>query len=151
MTKGTVKRRAGSLSPVRKWSAYTICFTVYASGAIWLLFDYFVRVEDQFGFLNPHPQQGLWMMLHAAAALPLIWLFGMFWIAHIKASWRARASRVSGGTLWSVILWLGVTGYALYYVGSDFWRSILSYAHWVVGLAALIVFIIHVTARQRSS
>ena len=45
--------------------------------------------------------------------------------------------------LFGVLAWLGLTGCALYYIGSDAWRSWVSILHWAVGLGALVVFLLH--------
>ena len=40
-------------------------------------------------------------------------------------------------------VFLILTGYGLYYIGSRNWREWTSVAHWVVGLVALALFLIH--------
>lgn len=137
-----------ALSNARRWSVYVLGSGLYVTGVAWLVFKYFVRVTDGFGFENEHPLQGAWMIAHAAFALPMLWLFGVLWTGHVKAGWRLRARRPTGGTLWSAIVLLAVSGYALYYVGSDALRSAFSLAHWIPGLAALPVFLLHYRQRR---
>jgi len=70
-------------------------------------------------------------------------MFGALWSDHIVRGWRAKLRRPTGGTLFGFLVWLTATGCALYYVGSDRWRAITSLLHWVPGLAALVVFVLH--------
>lgn len=135
--------RVGRLRTSQRWAVYISAMGLLLTGAIWLYFYYFVRVVDQFGFENPHPLQGTLMIAHAVFALPAIWIYGFMWQIHVKPGWRARTRRWSGGSIWSLVLWMSLTGYALYYIGSDSLRGWVSIAHWVAGLAALVVFLVH--------
>ena len=116
---------------------------VWLTGVVWLIFKYFISTTDQFGFASPHPQQRLWLMAHAAASLLAIWLFGLLWHHHIARGWERHQRRPTGGTLFGFIVWLAVTGCALYYLGNDAARSWTSLAHWIVGLGSLAAFLLH--------
>jgi hypothetical protein len=43
-----------------------------------------------------------------------------------------------------------MTGYLLYYLGDESLRSMTSIAHWVLGIATLIVFLAHRRWRKRA-
>ena len=148
MSSGSRRGKIGQLQTHQKWGIYSVSIGLWLSGAVWLYFYYFVRVVDQFGFENPHPQQGLIMMIHAVFALPSVWLFGYLWKFHIKPGWKARIRRVTGGAIWSVVLVLACTGYALYYIGNDEIRNWVSLTHWIIGLAGLVVFLLHLYLRK---
>jgi hypothetical protein len=48
--------------------------------------------------------------------------------------------------------WLIATGYLLYYLVDDQWRMVASWAHWLVGLALPLAFIVHrMRGRQRKA
>jgi hypothetical protein len=133
----------GTLPRRRRWTVYVLSLALWITGAVWLYFKYFVRVTDEFGFENEHPQQRLWMIAHAFASLGMLWIFGVLWQVHVKGGWKKKLRRPSGGTLWGITVWLALSGCALYYIGNEsvrWWTSIL---HWVIGLAALVVFLIH--------
>ena len=148
MTKSTHPRnRMGQLSRWRRWEIYVVGSLGWATGALWLLYHYFVRVEDKLGFEAPHPLEHWWLVLHAAASFCAIWIFGVLWPIHVKRSWKAKIRRLTGGALFGVTTWLTLTGFALYYIGSDTWRSLTSISHWAVGLAALAVFLWHLLTR----
>jgi hypothetical protein len=136
-------RRVGQLQQRHQVAVYALSVGLLLSGVLWLYFHYFVRVTDQFGFENPHPLQGQLLVAHAVFALPGVWVFGFLWRIHFKPSWRASRKRLSGGTLWSAVLLMCLSGYALYYIGSESARDIVSVIHWVVGIAATVVLLLH--------
>ena len=136
--------RVGRLKRARRLAVYVVSSGLFLSGAIWLYYFYFVRVNDQFGFENPHPAQGWFLILHAVFALPAVWIYGFLWQIHVKPGWIAHTRRWSGGTQWSLVLLMILTGYALYYIGNDTVRSWVSLAHWVPAVLALPLFFIHI-------
>ena len=75
--------RIGALPPARRRAVHVIGALVWVTGAVWLIFKYFVRVPDEFGFDNPHPLMGSWMIAHAFASLGAVWLFGVLWRGHV--------------------------------------------------------------------
>ncbi|MEM6937233.1 MAG: hypothetical protein AAF552_12300 [Pseudomonadota bacterium] len=125
-------------------SIYWLSGGLLLSGLMWLYGFYFVRVVDQFGFENPHPAQKWLLVAHALFALPTVWLLGFLWHIHIKSGWQKKLKRWTGGTLCALALWMALSGYTLYYVGSDTVRSWLSWSHWIAGLVALVVLLIHI-------
>jgi hypothetical protein len=135
--------RLGTLPAPRRRAVVWVSVAVWATGVVWLLFKYFVRVTDEFGFDNPHPWQRAWLIAHAFAALAALWLFGVLWRGHVVRGWTLRERRPTGGTLFGVTVWLTLTGCALYYIGSDSLRAWTSFAHWIPGVAALALFLVH--------
>ena len=133
----------GTLPRRRRWTVYVLSLALWITGAAWVYFEYFVRVVDEFGFENAHPQQSWWMIAHGFVALGGLWIFGVLWPAHVKGGWKKRLRRKSGGTLWGITVWLALSGCALYYTGNETLRSWLSLLHWTIGLATLIVFLVH--------
>ena len=138
-----IRKGAGALPVWQRRAVYSVGAAVWLTGAVWLIFKYFVTVTDEFGFQNPHPQQPLWMIAHAAVSLSGLWLFGLLWHHHIARGWEYRLRRSTGGTLFGLIAWLAITGCALYYIGDDTARSWTSLAHWTIGLGTLGAFLLH--------
>jgi hypothetical protein len=151
MTVRSTKGRIGHLQRPRRLTVYAVSIGVWVTGAIWLLFHYFVKQVDKFGFENAHPAEKWWLIGHAAFAFMSIWLFGVLWPAHVKKSWTAHIRRGSGGTLFGITTWLALTGLALYYIGSDTWRSWTSILHWAPGLGAVAIFAWHLLTRTPRS
>ncbi|MEZ5458283.1 MAG: hypothetical protein R3E65_02790 [Steroidobacteraceae bacterium] len=142
-SRATADDRIGALPPARRRAVQVLGALVWLTGAVWLIFKYFVRVPDEFGFDNPHPQMGSWMIAHAFASLGAVWLMGVLWRGHVVRGWNLRQRRGSGGTLFGLAVWLALSGCTLYYIGSDVLRDWVSLAHWVPGLVALGVFLVH--------
>jgi hypothetical protein len=151
MTQDTREPRLGALSRTRRRTLYGISVGVWVTGAVWLVYHYFIRSVDQFGFENAHPHQQWWLIAHAAFGCWALWMFGVLWPGHVKAGWRMKSRRLSGGTLFGVVAWLTLTGLALYYIGSTQWRSWTSIAHWAVGLAAAAAFLLHLPTRKTAA
>lgn len=137
------KHRVGTLPARRRRAVHWIAIGTWLTGAIWLIFKYFVRVTDEFGFDNPHPMQQWWLTAHAVVAVFAVWMFGVLWPGHILRGWNSHLRRPTGGTLFGIMAFLTLSGVALYYLGSDRWRSWISILHWAVGLGALIAFLLH--------
>ena len=137
----------GTLPRRRRWAVYVLSIAIWLTGAAWLCFKYFVRVTDEFGFDNEHPQQAWWMIAHGFVSLGTLWIFGVLWSVHVKGGWKKKLRRPSGGTLWGITVWLALSGCALYYIGNEAVRSWMSILHWTIGLAALIVFLVHFRTR----
>jgi hypothetical protein len=137
------------LSRQRRYLVYGIGWTLWLSGALWLIFHYALMRQGPFGD-EPHPLEPWWLRLHAAMAFAAMWSFGLVWGVHIVTGWHTRRQRLSGGFAVALLLWLIVTGYLLYYLTDDRWRSIGAMAHWAMGLALPIMLAIHIVlGRQR--
>jgi hypothetical protein len=140
-----IRRKAVSFAlPVRRRRAlHWISVGVWVTGGVWLIYKYFIRVTDDFGFESPHPLQHWWLIAHAGFSFAAVWMFGVLWPGHVLRGWRMKTRRPTGGTLFGVIAWLTLSGYALYYVASETLRSWTSILHWVVGLVAIVPFLLH--------
>ena len=103
------------------------------SGALWLLFHYYVRIPGEFG-PTLHPLEPWFLSIHGISGAGILIGFGSVMPGHVRRAWRAARNRISGSIFFGVMLALTVTGYLLYYVGNETARSFLSIFHWVVGL-----------------
>jgi hypothetical protein len=131
----------GRLSPRREAFVYAIFGALWTSGIAWLVFHYFLRQSGEFGEL-PHPLEAWSLRLHGAAGFFGLWLLGVLWATHLIPAWRARR-RSSGIVLTSVAVVLVVTGYLLYYVGDESARDLIAWAHWGIGIALPLPFLLH--------
>lgn len=134
---------------MRRWvyASGSICLL---SGILWLAFEYFVRAEGPFGPQH-HPLQHSWLVLHGAAAMLMLWVFGLVWLAHVRRGWPRRRNRGSGAFMVSCMITLALSGWGLYYLASEEWRPVLSLAHWLVGLATGVWLPIHIWRGRRSA
>ncbi len=131
------------LSLAHERSVYATFAALLATGCGWLVCHYWLAETGDFGPL-PHPQQALWLELHGAAGMLALVLFGSLLTTHMLRAWALRRGRASGGTLAGLFVLLTATGYGLYYVGSEAFRSWISVIHWVVGLAIPLLLAAHV-------
>lgn len=126
---------------------YWISGLCWLTGVVWVIFQYFIRVEDEFGFEGRHWLQKPVLVSHAVVSFAAIWVFGVLWPNHVIKGWTQKARRPTGGTLFALTFWLTATGCALYYVGTDEVRNVVSLSHWVVGALTIAVFLVHLLTR----
>ena len=136
------------LSRQRRYLVYAVGWLLWLSGALWLLFHYALMQKGEFGD-TPHPLEPWWLRLHAAMAFGTLWTFGLVWGAHVVAGWRTGRLRWSGGTAVGMLSWLALSGYLLYYLGDERWRSVTSVAHWAAGLALPAMLALHIVLGRR--
>ena len=138
------------LSRPQERMVYVLAAGLWLSGLLWLLFEHYVRMEADFG-PERHWLQPWWLKLHGALALLGVWGFGVLWSFHIRRAWGLHRHRLSGGSLFTVVTWLALSGLLLYYTGNETLRSWISLLHWLVGLASAVAIGVHVAvAPQRS-
>jgi hypothetical protein len=143
---GGSRSQRGSSS--KYWPVYATVWGVWLSGVVWLILHYFFQRQAQFGAV-PNPFEHWSLVSHGALAFACLWLLGFLWGTHIVRRWNLHRHRKTGGSLFAVMSLLCVTGYLLYYVGSDDLRPYLSIAHWVIGLVLPATLIAHWAVRKR--
>lgn len=112
------------------------------------------EASDAFGTAVRREEIGLYSATNArgfspsqAGNLRIDGWFGLLWSNHVTKSWKAHIRRATGGLLFGCTAWLALTGCALYYIGSQTWRSWISILHWSIGLGALAAFLLHLWTR----
>src|SRR5215510_4702143 len=68
--------RAPELSPARSRLVYTIGLGLWITGAVWLLFHYFMVQNGPYG-PSPHPLEFWSLAAHGAFAFASLWLLGL--------------------------------------------------------------------------
>lgn len=126
-----------------KRALYAIFLTLWLSGALWLLFHYFLQAQGDFG-PQPHPLQQWWLRLHGLAAFATLVAIGSVLPIHARRAWQLKKNRASGLSMKVVSFWLAITGYALYYFSSDDNAAWLPMLHWIVGLALPLLLVLHI-------
>jgi len=137
------------LSRRHKRLLYAICGALWATGALWLLFHYFLRVPGEFGD-TPHPLEPWWMRLHGFAAMLSLLMLGSLMRGHIRVGWNIGRNRLSGAVLVAAGVTLVATGWGLYYVSSEIARPVISIIHWMIGLSSAVAVAAHVYAAGRA-
>jgi hypothetical protein len=128
------------------WSAAGL----FASGALWLLFHYFVRVHGEFGE-TAHPLETWWLRLHGAAAMLCLVLVGSLLPIHVRRGWHQRRNLGPGLLLLLAAMLLALTGYGLYYIGGEELRPAISAVHWLIGLATPFAMVWHIRAGRAAA
>jgi len=135
---------------------YAVCGTLVASGTGWLIAHYLLVEPGPFGETQ-HPSEPWWLRLHGAAMMGFLVVLGTILPGHVRQAWQLRKIKAAsvkrnvttGILMLSLVMLLGMTGYALYYCGSEELRPYLSTGHWVTGLAATVGFYQHHRSRAR--
>ncbi len=132
----------------QKRSLYAIMLALWASGALWLLFHYFLRVPGDFGDMA-HPLESWWLRLHGLMAFASLVAIGSVLPIHARRAWQLNKNRRSGLAMKAYLLWLALTGYALYYFLSESNEAWLPLAHWIAGLALPLGGLLHIRLGRR--
>jgi len=120
-----------------------ISLALLITGVLWLVFHYFVIVQRDFGE-SRHPMEGWWLRLHGATAMAFLVVLGSLLPVHIDRAWRSRKIRRTGVAVICIVIALVLTGYGLYYAGSEELRPWISAIHWGVGLIGAPALTLHV-------
>jgi hypothetical protein len=131
----------------RRRAFFAIGFLLAATGAGWLVAHYLMRAADA---ELPHPAEPWWLRAHGASVLAFLILFGSLLPTHVVPAWRRGRDLASGVALVTLIALLTVTGYGLYYAGSEAVRALTSRIHWVAGLASLAAVAWHLLSARIS-
>jgi xanthine/uracil permease len=135
-------RRPGRLPRWQEWSVYVTLGALIATGIAWLVLDWFVRVNGEFG-PEHHPAEHMALIVHGVAAYAFLIIGGAMIPVHITLGWNTRRNLKSGLTLAGTCLLLAVTALCLYYLGDEISRNWVSIVHWMVGLIVIPALLIH--------
>ena len=129
---------------------YAVFVLLWLSGVLWLGFHYFLREPGEFGE-TAHPLEIWWLRLHGLMGFAMLVAVGSVLPIHARRAWHLHKNRSTGFLMQTVLLWLSLTGYALYYFATDANAAWLPLLHWVVGLALPCMLVLHIQrGRARS-
>lgn len=143
------RRRPTRLPRWHELSIYGLLALLLSSGVAWLIFDKWVRVAGDFG-PEHHPAQHLLIIAHGVAAYFFILIAGALIPLHVKSGWAMSRNLKSGLALASALAITALTALALYYLGGETARSWSSIVHWVIGIAASILLVVHAMCGLKS-
>lgn len=129
-------------------AVYASLLVLWLSGALWLLFHYFLQHPGTFGN-EPHVLEPWWLRLHGLAMMVALVTAGSVAVHHAGRAWQLGKNRLVGALLTGILLWLALTGYALYYFSSDDTQAWLPWLHWLPGLALPLAVALHVRGGRR--
>lgn len=131
------------MSKLQRASLYVAGFAVFASGLAWLGLHYFGSPSGEMVFAR-NPMEPWALRLHGAAAMAILVVLGALLPTHVRPAWRNRLNVATGLSMLNAAGVLVLTGWGLYYVGDEALRAGLSLAHWLVGIAALPLLVVHI-------
>ena len=135
------------LSARHRRSLYFFATLLWISGLGGLIAHYALRSSDPLA--GAHPSEPWWLRLHGAAVIGFLVAFGALLPGHVRRGWRQGLNRSSGLAMIIVVAALTLSGYGLYYLVSDAWRSWTSVSHWTIGLAGGALLAVHVLLGKR--
>jgi hypothetical protein len=130
------------LSRAQRASTWLVFAIAWSSGALWLLFHYFLQRQGEFG-LEPHPLEHWWLRLHGLTAFAALWLGGLLWALHVRDGLRRPQRRASGLAIMSAFVVLAASGYLVYYADEGGARDVAAVLHWSVGLLLAVPLVAH--------
>lgn len=119
---------------------------LFVSGALWLLTDRLKQTTA--GEVWSRLSASL-LMLHGAAAMLMLVLFGSLMPFHVRVGWRRRRNRTTGTVMLAANAALIVTAFGLYYAGAERARDWASDLHIGVGFALPALLALHVLRGRR--
>lgn len=126
-----------------KYALYAVFTLLWLSGALWLGFHYFLQVPGEFG-ARPNPLELWWLRLHGFTGFLMLVAIGSVLPIHTRRAWHLHKNRSSGFGMHAVLLWLSISGYALYYFANDANEAWLPLLHWVAGMALPLLLVWHI-------
>ena len=134
------------LTFIQRLFTHLTFFSLLFSGIVWLIFNFYLDFDSPLRFLN------MWnLKLHGISAFGFLISFGMILSTHISFNWHVKKNRrISGIILVIIFSMLILSGYFLYYSGSDVIRDFCSYSHWILGLICSILFTIHFLKKSKA-
>jgi hypothetical protein len=138
----TKRRRPGRLPRWQERIVYVSFGLLIATGIAWLLLEHFVRVAGEFG-PEPHPAEHWALIAHGLVAYAFLIVAGTMVPVHITAGWNTQRNLKSGLAFAGMLVLLAVTALGLYYLGNESLRPQVSRIHWVAGVIALPLLLVH--------
>lgn len=121
------------------------------SGVIYAAMKYLMASNDPYAVIN-HPLQPLILKIHIVTAPLLVFAIGAVFVRHIWEQWRAgrQRGRLSGLATMLTFAPMVFSGYLIQSVTHESWLSAMIATHLVTGIAFLLGFLAHRSARSLS-
>jgi hypothetical protein len=140
--RGSRHHQGTRLSRRQRTATYVAFSVAWLTGALWLLFHYFLRRQGEFA-LEPHPLEYWWLRLHGLCAFVLLWLGGLLWALHVRHGMGLAQRRRSGLAIVFAFCMLAASGYLIYYADEGVAHDLIVVLHWAIGLALVVPVALH--------
>ncbi len=134
------------LDILHRRALYLVCAVLFVTGCVWAVLHYLPGALN----MDEHASMAeavIAMKAHGAAAMFALVLIGTVLPRHVNQGLKNPRNKRSGIGMLSVFALLAVTGYFLYYAGSETFRSMNSWAHLAAGLALPAIGFAHLLRR----
>lgn len=122
----------------------------FATGTGWFGIHRWFQTEGEFG-PEKHPIEPWLIKIHGASAFLVLIGFGYLLASHVHVGWRTHRNRVLGVSTLTNVAVMILTGYLLYYAGSETFRQQVSWMHLILGLCLPAVLALHVLLGKRAA
>lgn len=137
--------RARNPLPVwqRRWLQLTL-WSAVTTGLTWITLHYMIGPGPE-GL--PLPAEPWLMKLHGISAFGALFGAGLVGGGHVARGWRTGQQRRSGLALCTLGGLMVISGYAMYYLLPETWRTVVGLGHAAVGLGLAGVLTWHTRER----
>ena len=126
----------------QSFSTHLIFILCAVSGVLYLL-------AHEFEITALNVENHSILIVHGFAAYFFVLLFGAMMPSHIKAGWKNKRNRLSGGLMVAVMSLLLISGLFLYYGNET--RDAALWVHWVIGCGLVLLFPLHFIRGRRAN
>lgn len=130
-----------------RFTLHAASTSLFISGAAWAWanhLDLRGQAGESLRALKP------WLLkIHGFSAMGFVFLLGMLFANHIVRGWRSRRNRLSGAVFFKAVAVLTLSGYALYYIGGEDLRNLVSAIHLWLGVGGPALLAWHIGSGRR--
>jgi cytochrome b subunit of formate dehydrogenase len=136
------RNRVGRLPRWQRLSTHIIfCICALSGLAFFLKHEYFLEIAG----IQAHT----YLVIHGISAAFALLACGAVIPGHMRAAWNANRNRITGVIISLVAVILMLSGLGLYY-GSEEYRLLIVWTHWILGGSAFIVLPAHLMIGARA-
>jgi hypothetical protein len=129
-------KKSALVPSLQKRVLYAATLGLWLTGMVWVLRS-----------LNA-PGQSVLMKIHGALAMVFLSVFGTLVFEHVPMGWLQNERRRSGLPLLAACGVLIITGWGLYYLGSDVARLSAHWIHLIVGALFPVLIVLHIYVQK---
>ena len=144
-----MKRRGLQLNRGHRSTLYAASLLLFISGAAWAWANHLDETGTASEALRDFKP---WLLkVHGFSAMAFVLLLGTLLPGHVRRAWHARKNCGNGAFFLTAVGLLVLSGYALYYIGSETLRACASDFHLWLGVAAPALLVLHILSGRKAT